>query len=321
MNERKVAEALHRISTGVAYTAEGIRQLAGAFDELPEGLEHLEQPVAELWTGEPTEFQKLWAEDPMAAPPPKKRSHVSRTTLYDPILQTAARHEGASLASLATAVGRTKGDGSLRAAINDLIAAGRLRKTGAKMNRRFVIGKPNDERDNRGKGQGVGGRPGAAEMNRRRFRDWAAKQAEPFTYQDIEDALDLTRNTARNAAQWALKRKIVEQLPGIKTGTGRPPTRFGYVKPEAGSTRPKAEAKGNGAEAVPGTGKQRTARKEVGKLLGALHAGGWKTDLSGGHYKVYDPDGTYVGTLPGTPSDHRSLRNAKQKLKKAGAPV
>lgn len=37
-----------------------------------------------------------------------------------------------------------------------------------------------------------------------------------------------------------------------------------------------------------------------------------------GHFLVYDPTGRVVTTLPSTPSDHRSMKNAIAVLRRAG---
>ncbi|MFE1785623.1 hypothetical protein ACFW9F_24380 [Streptomyces sp. NPDC059506] len=60
------------------------------------------------------------------------------------------------------------------------------------------------------------------------------------------------------------------------------------------------------------------ANKEVRQLLKKLARQGFDVELTrNGHYKVYW-DGRFVGTLAGTPSDHRSLKNSVANLKRAG---
>lgn len=59
-------------------------------------------------------------------------------------------------------------------------------------------------------------------------------------------------------------------------------------------------------------------RKDLKKVLKALHDQGFESRrTTKGHYQVYK-DGEYVGTLAGTPSDHRSWDNSLRKAKRMG---
>lgn len=61
------------------------------------------------------------------------------------------------------------------------------------------------------------------------------------------------------------------------------------------------------------------ATKEIRKLIRALEAQGWRVEETGsGHYQAYSPNGEDIVTIPGTPSDHRSMRNTMSRLKRAG---
>jgi len=52
--------------------------------------------------------------------------------------------------------------------------------------------------------------------------------------------------------------------------------------------------------------------KELRLLLGTLTEQGYTVKRTKrGHYTVRAADGTYVTTLAGTPSDHRSRKNAR----------
>ena len=53
------------------------------------------------------------------------------------------------------------------------------------------------------------------------------------------------------------------------------------------------------------------ANKEVDGLIGAARAQGFTaTRTSKSHWVVRDPEGNFVTTVAGTPSDRRSLANA-----------
>ncbi len=59
-------------------------------------------------------------------------------------------------------------------------------------------------------------------------------------------------------------------------------------------------------------------RKEIAQILGELDRQGFEVKMGGsGHWKVY-ADNRLITTLPATPSDHRSLRNAIAILRRAG---
>ena len=61
------------------------------------------------------------------------------------------------------------------------------------------------------------------------------------------------------------------------------------------------------------------ATKEIRKLVARLQDQGWRVDqLKSGHYRAYAPDGEGTVHIPGTPSDHRSLRNTVAQLKRHG---
>ena len=82
-------------------------------------------------------------------------------------------------------------------------------------------------------------------------------------------------------------------------------------QPMPGQTRP-----------VPGCGRKRCGgtNTEVRALVTAIVAVGGAVKPCRGHFKVY-VDGALVTTLPGTPSDARSLKNAIATLRRAGLPL
>ena len=58
--------------------------------------------------------------------------------------------------------------------------------------------------------------------------------------------------------------------------------------------------------------------KEVKKLMKALEKQGFECEIGGsGHPKVYR-EGKFITSLPSTPSDWRSLKNALALLKREG---
>ncbi|MFH0246378.1 hypothetical protein ACGRHY_29055 [Streptomyces sp. HK10] len=60
------------------------------------------------------------------------------------------------------------------------------------------------------------------------------------------------------------------------------------------------------------------ASKEVKQLIKKLESQGFTVEATRkGHYKV-SRKGAFVTYLPGTPSDHRSLKNCLSYLKRAG---
>lgn len=59
--------------------------------------------------------------------------------------------------------------------------------------------------------------------------------------------------------------------------------------------------------------------RSLRQLVKALEAQGFTTKVTKkGHVTVYGPDGAWVTTMAGTPSDHRSMRNAMAALRRAG---
>lgn len=60
-------------------------------------------------------------------------------------------------------------------------------------------------------------------------------------------------------------------------------------------------------------------RKALKDILGTIELQGWNTEITnGGHWKLAGPDGQLVFTST-TPGDHRSLKNLRGQLKRAGA--
>lgn len=58
--------------------------------------------------------------------------------------------------------------------------------------------------------------------------------------------------------------------------------------------------------------------KDLKKLIQVLRAQGFDVAVTKRGHHTVSKDGRYVTTLPGTPSDWRSLKNAIAKAKRAG---
>lgn len=58
--------------------------------------------------------------------------------------------------------------------------------------------------------------------------------------------------------------------------------------------------------------------REMSQYLAALRGQGYSTALSrNGHVKVYSPEGCLVTVASGTPSDFRSVRNLRARVRRA----
>lgn len=59
--------------------------------------------------------------------------------------------------------------------------------------------------------------------------------------------------------------------------------------------------------------------KDAKQLVRRLRRAGLLVELTGNlHYVVWDERGSRLTTFPSTPSDHRSLRNARSELRRGG---
>ena len=62
------------------------------------------------------------------------------------------------------------------------------------------------------------------------------------------------------------------------------------------------------------------ADKEIVKLIKELERQGWRVERGSKHFIAYSPDTSVRPiTIPGTPSDHRSLKNLRAELRRGGA--
>jgi hypothetical protein len=68
-----------------------------------------------------------------------------------------------------------------------------------------------------------------------------------------------------------------------------------------------------------GEGGTVASKKDMDQLRKRLLDQGFTCDLTkNGHWKVRDGAGSFVTIMPGTPSDHRSMKNCEAALKRAG---
>jgi hypothetical protein len=58
-------------------------------------------------------------------------------------------------------------------------------------------------------------------------------------------------------------------------------------------------------------------KKDVRVLIKAIRKLGCEVHNHQGHWKIYR-DGSYLTTVPGTPTDHRALLNARSRLRRLG---
>lgn len=62
-----------------------------------------------------------------------------------------------------------------------------------------------------------------------------------------------------------------------------------------------------------------SAKKDVERVVRTAREQGFLVDRTrAGHWRIRSGDGEFITTLPGTPSDYRSLLNGLARLKRAG---
>ena len=63
-------------------------------------------------------------------------------------------------------------------------------------------------------------------------------------------------------------------------------------------------------------------KKELQALIDTAEGQDWRVELrDSGHYAFYAPDGVGLVFMPSTPSDHRSIKNARSELRRHGLEV
>jgi predicted RNA binding protein YcfA (HicA-like mRNA interferase family) len=65
-----------------------------------------------------------------------------------------------------------------------------------------------------------------------------------------------------------------------------------------------------------------TVNKEIRDIVKKLEKQGWRIEQGGKHLKAYPADKSMpLVVIPGTPSDHRSLKNLIAQLRRSGADI
>ena len=63
-------------------------------------------------------------------------------------------------------------------------------------------------------------------------------------------------------------------------------------------------------------------RKDAKQAIKKIRKAGYTVEAANsGHFNVYGPDGTFYGTVSGSPSDQRTLKNQLTRLRRKGAKV
>lgn len=71
--------------------------------------------------------------------------------------------------------------------------------------------------------------------------------------------------------------------------------------------------------ANPGAQRPKVKNRDIDNLIAAAWEQGWWCELTKkNHVMGYAPNGTGIVTFPGTPSDHRAVRNARSLLRQHG---
>lgn len=161
----------------------------------------------------------------------------------------------------------------------------------------------------------------------------AVQQLKNFTMPELCAKMDRHQAALTGRVEKLIEAGIVRPTGAKRASQGskRLAAEFEYVKPtDPGAafrvqqaTRPveRPGRNGNGGP-VAGTGRQGKTDKEVAELVEAVRKAGGSAELNGsGHWKVRDASGHAVGSIPATPSDHRSLKNSQADLRRHGVGV
>lgn len=63
-------------------------------------------------------------------------------------------------------------------------------------------------------------------------------------------------------------------------------------------------------------------RKDAKQAIKKIRKAGYTVEpANSGHFNVYDKEGTFLGTMSGSPSDQRTLRNQLTRLKRKGLEI
>lgn len=160
-----------------------------------------------------------------------------------------------------------------------------------------------------------------------------ARRLGRFTRGDIAAHLGISPNHAGKRLEELVLEGIIQTPENPeervrRNGVGRPQHVYEYVSPGnspgnfSRSTRPTPEAEviarvsRSRGDVVSGK-KIRGARPETDRLIKEVRANGGQLKKGKHGHKVLK-DGKVVGSIPNTPSDHRSTKNTRADLKRAG---
>lgn len=161
-----------------------------------------------------------------------------------------------------------------------------------------------------------------------------ARRLGTFTVTELQEALGRSRPTAMAVLSRLIDQDVVRDsgLRQKHDGPGRPAPVYEVVPIEAKprnrekrlppevevrhTFRPSSSKPSNG-----GSGKRsKITNREVRKLVEVARKNGCRIEAGNQHIRVLAPRGGIV-ILPSTPSDHRSLLNARSEMRRAGIPV
>lgn len=155
----------------------------------------------------------------------------------------------------------------------------------------------------------------------------AARTLAEFSVPELAKHLRCSPTAAQRLIDRMTEREIIEFSRVRALGVGRPARIYSYVPPPATSTPQTASSPGaehgrrfRRAAPAPAATRPRAGDREVDKLVGAAHSQGFAISRTGsGHLRLSKGGESVV--VPSTPSDHRSVKNARAALRRAGLAV
>lgn len=170
---------------------------------------------------------------------------------------------------------------------------------------------------------------------KRAFRDWVIENnGREWTRADLQAELPCAGRTSQRLTIWGEKRGLIvnifpnpvrmrgecfvyryveaKELSGPKRRPRRRTAEDEAIGAKVGRAKPPSQA------AKPFV----IANREIRKLARPALQTGWKPSWTGtGHLRLTPPDGGDPVVMPKSPSDHRGLKNARAKLRRAGVSV
>lgn len=145
----------------------------------------------------------------------------------------------------------------------------------------------------------------------------AGKREEGFSAPDLAKELDCGVISLQTRANELVERGVLTRAVEAQSETkGRPPFVYRWVKPVAGR-QPKQAEKSAARRVLPvaGSGRPMKLQKDVSRIVDAVEMAGGSASVRGSGHVLLRLGGKSV-TLPSTPSDHRSLLNARAQVKR-----